>query len=124
MFFFSKVTLLRSIKPLLALIPEVQQPVRRIQFKEKAMWTVVTLLIFLVCSQVPLYGIRSSKSSDPFYWLRVIIASNRGTLMELGITPIVTSGMVLQLLAGSKILEVDMRQKEDRMLFQGSQKCL
>lgn len=115
-------TLLRAIKPLLALIPEVQQPVRRVQFKEKAMWTVVTLLIFLVCSQVPLYGIRSSKSSDPIYWLRVIIASNRGTLMELGITPIVMSGMVLQLLAGSKILEVDMGKKEDRMLFQGSQK--
>jgi preprotein translocase subunit SecY len=118
------VTLLRSIKPLLSLIPEVQQPVRRVQFKEKAMWTVVTLLIFLVCSQVPLYGIRSSKSSDPFYWLRVIIASNRGTLMELGISPIVASGMVLQLLAGSKILQVDQSNKDDRMLFQGAQKCV
>jgi preprotein translocase subunit SecY len=29
--------------------------------------------------------------SDPLYWMRVILASNRGTLMELGITPIVTS---------------------------------
>ena len=31
-------------------------------------------------------------SKDPFYWMRVILASNRGTLMELGISPIVTSG--------------------------------
>jgi len=52
----------------------------------------------------------------------VILASNRGTLMELGISPIVTSGMVMQLLAGSKIIEVDQSLKEDRMLFQGAQK--
>lgn len=65
----------------------------------------------------------SSESSDPFYWMRVIMASNRGTLMELGITPIVTSGMILQLLAGVNIIEVDQSIKEDRILFSGAQKC-
>lgn len=83
------------------------------------MWTVITLFIFLVCCQIPLYGIKSSNSSDPFYWMRVILASNRGTLMELGISPIVTSGLVMQLLAGSKIIAVDQSNKEDRQLFQG-----
>jgi protein transport protein SEC61 subunit alpha len=29
------------------------------------------------------------------YWLRVILASNKGTLMELGISPIITSGMIM-----------------------------
>jgi protein transport protein SEC61 subunit alpha len=48
----------------------------------------------------------SSDSADPFYWIRVILASNRGTLMELGISPIVTSGLIMQLLAGAKIIEV------------------
>jgi protein transport protein SEC61 subunit alpha len=47
-------------------------------------------------SQMPLYGIVSSDSSDPLYWIRMMMASNRGTLMELGITPIITSGMVFQ----------------------------
>jgi protein transport protein SEC61 subunit alpha len=46
-------------------------------------------MIFLVMSQMPLYGIVSSDSSDPLYWLRMMLASNRGTLMELGITPII-----------------------------------
>merc|ERR1719409_2105123 len=64
----------------------------------------------------------TSSSSDPFYWMRVILASNRGTLMELGISPIVTSGLVMQLLAGSKIIEVDQGMKSDRELFQGAQK--
>merc|ERR1711959_171266 len=59
---------------------------------------------------------------DPFYWMRVILASNRGTLMELDITPIITSGMVMQLLAGSRIIDVDQSLKEDRALFGGAQK--
>jgi protein transport protein SEC61 subunit alpha len=54
--------------------------------------------------------------------MRVILASNRGTLMELGISPIVTSGLVMQLLAGAKIIEVDQGDKEDRSLFNGAQK--
>jgi protein transport protein SEC61 subunit alpha len=106
----------------MCVLPEVATPERKVPFREKMLWTAVTLFIFLVCCQIPLYGITSTNSSDPFYWLRVIIASNRGTLMELGISPIVTSGMVMQLLAGSKIIEVDQSIKEDRALFSGAQK--
>src|SRR5215204_5922734 len=54
--------------------------------------------------------------------MRMILASNRGTLMELGITPIVTSGMIMQLLAGANLIEVDFSLKEDRALFSGAQK--
>jgi len=54
------------------------------------------------------------------YWLRVILASNKGTLMELGISPIITSGMIMQLLQGAKIIDVNMSSKEDRELFEGA----
>merc|ERR1712134_178277 len=97
-------------------------PDRKIPFREKLLWTSIVLFIFLVCCQIPIYGVQSAKSSDPFYWMRVILASNRGTLMELGISPIVTSGLVMQLLAGSKIIEVDQGLKDDRALFSGAQK--
>jgi len=105
-------------------LPEVSSPPadHKIGFREKAMWTVIALFIFLVCCQIPLCGVKSSSSADPFYWMRVILASNRGTLMELGISPIVTSGLVMQLLAGSKIINVDQSLKDDRALFQGAQK--
>lgn len=116
------VRFLQLVKPMMCVLPEVAQPTTRVPFREKVLWTVVTLFIFLVCCQIPLYGITNSASSDPFYWMRVILASNRGTLMELGISPIVTSGMVMQLLAGSKIIEVDQSVKEDRALFGGAQK--
>ncbi|KAF4751079.1 Protein transport protein Sec61 subunit alpha [Perkinsus olseni] len=113
------------VRPAMFLMPEVASPDRRIPFKEKILWTAMALFIYLVCCQIPLYGIATNKNADPFYWMRVILASNRGTLMELGISPIITSGMIMQLLAGSKIIEVDQSLKEDRALFNvGSPKAV
>merc|ERR1712086_1160402 len=113
---------LTLVRPFMCVLPEVKSPEKPRLFKERVLWTAITLFIFLVCCQIPLYGIKTNSSSDPFYWMRVILASNRGTLMELGISPIVTSGLVMQLLAGSKIIEVDQGSKSDRELFQGAQK--
>mmetsp|Transcript_4865 Transcript_4865/g.12231 ORF Transcript_4865/g.12231 Transcript_4865/m.12231 type:complete len:475 (+) Transcript_4865:143-1567(+) len=112
------------VRPFLAILPEVQSPDRRVPFREKALYTAVALFVFLVCSQLPLYGIQTAAASDPFYWARVIMASNRGTLMELGISPIMTSGLVVQLLVGSKIIELDTSLKRDRELLSGAQKLL
>ena len=96
----------------------------QVQFREKLMWTAVSLFVFLVCSQVPLYGILSSDTTDPLYWMRAILASNRGTLMELGISPIITSGMIVQVLQGAQLLEIDQNSKEERALLNGAQKLL
>ena len=113
---------LHLIRPVMGLLPEVVHPDRKIPFREKILWTVTTLFIYLVSCQIPIYGIKTAKSNDPFYWMRVILASNRGTLMELGISPIITSGMVMQLLAGARLIEVNQGLKEDRALFGGAQK--
>jgi protein transport protein SEC61 subunit alpha len=78
------VRFLQLIEPVMTVLPEVSTPEQKIPFREKVMWTIITLFLFLVCCQIPLYGIRTSSTSDPFYWMRVILASNRGTLMELG----------------------------------------
>lgn len=110
------------IRPVMCVLPEVEKPVQEVRFQQKLLWSVVTLFIFLVCCQIPLYGIKSTESADPFYWVRVILASNRGTLMELGISPIVTSGLVIQLLQGSNIIEYDQSIAQDRQLSSGAQK--
>lgn len=112
------------VKPVVGLLPEVETPDRKVPFKEKVLWTSIALFIYLVCSQIPLYGIVNSRGADPFHWMRVLLASNRGSLIELGITPIVTSGMIMQLLAGTKIIDVDNSLKEDRVLFEGATKGL
>jgi protein transport protein SEC61 subunit alpha len=54
----------------------------------------------------------------------MILASSKGSLMELGISPIITSGMIMQLLAGAKIIEVDTNDKNDRQLFNAASKLL
>lgn len=112
------------VKPFEPLVPEVIAPERKVSFNQRVMWTGVTLLIFLVMSEIPLYGINSSDGLDPLIWLRMMLASNRGTLMELGVTPIVTASMVFQLLQGTKMIHVDMNNKQDREQFQNAQKLL
>jgi preprotein translocase SecY subunit len=108
-------------KPIGRVLPEIKKPERKVSFNEKIFWTGLTLVIFLVMSQIPLYGISSSVSSS-FSQLRVIFASNNGTLMQLGIGPIVTAGLILQLLAGSSIIQCDMSNSEDRGLFTSASK--
>jgi protein transport protein SEC61 subunit alpha len=106
------------------MLPEVQSPGRQVHFQEKFVWTSVALLIFLVSSQVPLFGIMSSDTADPLFWMRMMMASNRGTLMDLGISPVITSGMILQMLTTTEILKVNHAVKEDRILYQASQKLI
>lgn len=85
-----------------------------IPLKDKLIWTLLTLAIFLVCSQIPLYGIQLLTGDDPMYWTRVIMASNRGTLMELGTGPIVNAGMVIQFLTSSGLINLSTGKKEDK----------
>jgi len=107
---------LSLFKPLGRVLPEIKVPERKVSFNEKIFWTALVLIVYLVMSEIPLYGV-ASESADRFGALRVIFASNQGTLMELGIGPIVTAGLILQLLAGSSMIKCDMSNPEDRGLF-------
>lgn len=105
-------------------MPEVKSPERKVSFREKLVWTGVILLLYLIMANIPLYGVPRGQGYDYLYFLRLIFASSRGTLMELGIGPIVTAGLIMQLLAGSKLINVDFSNPEDRALFTGTQKVL
>ncbi|MEM1586098.1 MAG: preprotein translocase subunit SecY [Candidatus Bathyarchaeia archaeon] len=112
---------LRAFQPLIKFIPEIRAPERRVSFGEKLLWTGLALIIYLVMSEIPLYGLYKSESVLVY---RVIFASTQGTLMELGIGPIVTAGLILQLLAASGLISVDLSNPEDRALFSGANKVL
>lgn len=111
------VRFLDLFKPLAPFIPEVKQPERKVAFNTRIMWTLLALIIYLIMAETPLYGIETQGGNDPLFAIRVIFASNRGTLMELGIGPIVTAGLIIQLLAGSEIISFDRSNPEDRALF-------
>jgi preprotein translocase SecY subunit len=109
---------LSAFEPLSRVMLEVKRPERRVGFNEKLFWTGIALVLYLVMSVIPLYGIPPSpERGDPFQYLRVIFASQRGSLMELGIGPIVTAGLILQLLAGSGMISCDFSNPKDRELF-------
>ena len=110
------------VKPFVGYIPEVEAPLKRVGFNDKLMWTVWGLFVYLVCCQVPLFGVGKQESTGSMEWLEVILASRRGTIMELGLSPIITAGLILQFLQGVKIIDVNMQSKEDRELFQAAQK--
>jgi preprotein translocase subunit SecY/protein transport protein SEC61 subunit alpha len=107
---------LSLFRPLARVLPEIKVPERKVGFNEKIFWTALVLIVYLVMTEISLYGI-TGEVQEQFGALRVIFASNRGTLMELGIGPIVTAGLVLQLLAGSAIIQADMSNPDDRGLF-------
>jgi len=115
---------LRALSPFVRIMPMVKTPDREVTFREKAIWTLLVLVVFLVMSHMPLYGVDPKVGTDYLWALRVILASTRGTLMELGIGPIVTAGLVMQLLSGSKIIGVDFSNPDDRAMFTGGQKVL
>ncbi|MEM2989322.1 MAG: preprotein translocase subunit SecY, partial [Candidatus Bathyarchaeia archaeon] len=118
------VRFIEIFQPFARFIPDVKKPERRVPFNEKLVWTAVALITYLVMTRIPLYGIGKEGLADPFGAMRVIFASSRGTLMELGIGPIVTGGLILQILSGSKMIDVDMTKPEDRALFTGASKVL
>lgn len=115
---------LSTFKPLIKIFPEIRSPERQVSFREKLFWTGLILILFLIMANTPLYGIQTGQGYDYLYWMRVILASSRGTLMELGIGPIVTAGLIMQLLAGSRLIQMDYSNPEDRALFTGTQKVL
>jgi len=105
-------------------LPEVQKPTEhKLSFKSKLKWTILMLIAYFVMTQVPLFG------ADPsallaFEQLSIILGAEFGSLMSLGIGPIVTASIVLQLLTGSGILKLDTSTHEGRKFFQGLQKLL
>jgi preprotein translocase subunit SecY len=115
---------LELLEPLTRILPEVEKPKQKLPLRDRLIWTAVILTLYFVMSEIPLYGIRGALGYDPFMYMRWLFASKRGTLMELGIGPIVTAGLIMQLLVGSKIIDIDLTNPRDRALFSASQKLM
>ena len=115
--------ILENFKPIFKLLPEVKTPIHRQDFSEKLKWTAIVLVIYYFLAQIPLYGL-SPAAVDQFAQLRAVMAGSFGSILTLGIGPIVTASIVLQLLVGAKILNLDLSQHEHKAMFQSTQKLL
>ncbi|MBN1792329.1 preprotein translocase subunit SecY [Candidatus Woesearchaeota archaeon] len=105
-------------------LPEVQPPTqKRLAFNEKLKWTLITLVLFFILGLVPLYGL-GANALQQFEFLSVILGASFGSIISLGIGPIVTASIVLQLLNGSGIVKFDLTSHEGKKRYQGIQKLL
>ena len=98
-------------------IPQIPKPKKKLTLQRRLLWTGLALLIYMIMGQTPLFG-ATTPEFDFLAFARVIFASQQGTLIELGIGPIVTAGLLMQLLKGSEILKFDFKKPEERGIFQ------
>ena len=120
-------TLTETIRKIVAkaepYVPQVPKPKRKLSLQNKLLWTGGALVIYVVMGQSPLFG-ATAPEFDFLAFARVIFASQQGSLVELGIGPIVTGGLLMQLLRGSDILKFDFKNPAERGVFQTATKLV
>lgn len=109
--------LIYLIQPISNFIPYVPKPIGKIKVNDKLIWTGMVLFIYLIYSQIPLYGIYNTQE-DPFHYMRVILASSRGTLAELGISPVIGSSYLMGILRALRVIKFDAGIQEERILYE------
>jgi preprotein translocase subunit SecY len=111
-----------DLKKIFYNLPEVKHPdEKKLSFNVKLKWTLLILGLFFVLANIPLYGI-SKNALDRFEYLAIILGTDFGSIISLGIGPIVMSSIILQLLVGSGILNINTKTPEGKKYFQGLQK--
>lgn len=116
-------SLLYKLEPLIKRMPAVQKPEGHVHFRQKLLWTGMALIAYFVMANVFIYGL-SAGSTDVFAQFRAILAGANGSLVHLGIGPIVTGSIIMQLFTGAKIIKLDLTKPEDKSIYQGTQKIL
>ncbi len=111
-------------KNLVERLPAVKRPGRHVRFKEKFLWTALILIIYFVLSNIYIYGLDRAQIIDVFASFRSIFAGQAGSIMDLGIGPIVTASIIMQLFVGAKIINIDLTKSDDKALYQSVQKLL
>jgi preprotein translocase SecY subunit len=112
------------VKKVSGYIPQVEKPKKKIGLSEKFIWCGIALFAYLVMGQIPLFGVTDSPKFDFLAFARVIFAAQQGTLLELGIGPIVTAGLLMQLLKGSELIKLNFKDPDDRSLFTSATKIV
>ncbi len=117
-------SLLYKVKPLADRLPSVKRPEGHVHFRTKMMWVIVILVLYFIMTNVYLYGLDQSDSLDLFAQYRTIMAGASGSLLQLGIGPIVTASIIMQLFVGAKIIKLDLSKREDKACYQSVMKLL
>jgi preprotein translocase subunit SecY len=112
-----------TFEPILTRFPTVEGPEKHVPLRQKLKWTGATLLVYFFLTNILVFGMqKGGPTSDIFGQFRSVLAGSQGSILHLGIGPIVTGSIVLQLLDGGGILEFDKQDPREQVLYQGTQK--
>ena len=113
-----------DLRKIFNLIPEVKKPdEKKLGFNVKLKWTLIILVSFFILANISLFGL-SNNALERFEYLAIILGTDFGSIISLGIGPIVMASIILQLLTGSGILNIDTTTTEGKRFFSGLQKLL
>ena len=108
-------------------LPTVREPEKEQSLKEMLTWTGIVLLLYFLLSSIPVYTLGNPVASGALGQLQqfqTLVGASIGTILTLGITPIVTASIVLQMMVGSEILPWNTNTDEGQLKFQSAQKLL
>jgi preprotein translocase subunit SecY len=107
-------------------IPGVPKPAVKPSLGTRFLYTFLAVAIYVLMASTPLYGIQHTAGAAAALptIVQVVFASSQGTLAQLGIGPIVTAGLIMQILVGSKLIDLDLSKPEGRRKFTLAQKSL
>ena len=114
---------LHGLKPIIGRMPTITKPDGHVHFRTKMIWTLTILVVYFAMTNEAIYGI-GGETIDLFSQYRAILAGASGSLMHLGIGPIVTGSIIMQLFTGAKIINLDLQNPKDKEIYQGTQKVL
>jgi len=117
-------SLLYKLKPIYERLPSIKKPDGHVHFKTKMFWLILILILYFILTNVMIYGLDQKSTIDLFESYRAIMAGAQGSLMHLGIGPIVTGSIIMQLFVGAKIIKLDLKDSDDKAVYQGAQKFL
>ncbi len=104
-------------------LPSIRSPAKPLSLREKMVWTVSILAVYFLLYNTYAIGVSPAQITQPLEQLiSIIFAARIGSLITVGISPIVLSSIVLQLLAGSDLIKVDMNDPAQKARFQTLQK--
>ena len=104
-------------------IPSISTPDSPLSLREKMYWTAGIIAVYFMLYNTYAVGVNRQAVAQPFLQLiSIIFAAKIGSLITVGIGPIVLSSMVLQLIQGSGIIEIDLSNPAQEARFQSLQK--
>jgi len=116
-------SLLYHLEPIAKKIPSVAKPKGHVHFRTKLLWTLSVLIIYFFLGNVPIYGLAPSYV-DIFASYRAIMGGRSGSLIHLGIGPLVTGSIIMQLFVGARIIKLDLTRPDDRRVYQTVQRLV